>query len=127
MGTTCDAESLAGGALIWSRHRYNPASRTAKLAGKVVAVGSSSEPSLADRVTSRREIDRSQDMALFAALIKRLARRAMASTGNGTRLRSSISSKGDMETLLFNRVSMSRWLCNARTREITTKRGAPNR
>jgi hypothetical protein len=39
-------------------------------------------------------------MALFAVFIQRLARTAMASTGNGTRLRSIINIKGDMVTLL---------------------------
>jgi len=55
---------------------------------------------------------------------QRSARTAIASTGNGTRLRSIINIKGDMPYLLFRWLSIVLVECNARTRGIPTKKGS---
>ena len=69
-----------------------------------------------------RPLIRLHETVLWVAFIQRSATIAMASTGNGTRLRSSINSKGDMAYLLFRSLSMPVWFCNARARGIPTKK-----
>src|SRR6476659_2223946 len=72
---------------------------------------------------TREKSDR-QDTVFCVAFNQRSARMAIARTGKGTRLRTSINIKGDMAYLLLSSVNMPFWCAMPGPEKYLQRRGA---